>query len=221
LISKQNVGVLCLSVVAHVVVLLLLNSRFSLPRVDAQKTNAVATMTATLVMFKPVPQVIEKPEASIADATEAEVPIKPAVEKERISERREVVAPAKQSPEAHVDAEQLADAKTKEQSNKVTNARSILAASKGYFQRQRNNVEVTLEAPGKQSLSSMTGTPPAHNYTYKPVSIEQKRKIKMTCDTGTKKVLVVLSGFTGGTLACQRGPDLSQFIKPKIPPSSH
>jgi len=211
-------------------VLWLLNSRFSLSRADVSP-NEPSTMVARLVMVKPKPVIKpideEKPQAIVKEKaskaiqkTKMDIPAK----KEAFEAHKPVVAV--QEPLAvPLIQESIADKFNSEKQPNVkrkarANAQSIMTASKSYFQRQRSNIEVTYEKTAKDSMSLMTGQPAIHDYTFEPVSIEKKRQVKMTCDTGTKKVLVAFSGILGGTLRCNKGPDLSQFIKPKIKPKA-
>lgn len=73
----------------------------------------------------------------------------------------------------------------------------------------------------KPSLSDLVAKPLAHQYKKVEFNIDERRKTKIYCDSGLKQGIAVLSTWMGGTIACEKLPDLKQFMpkpKPKFKP---
>jgi len=97
-------------------------------------------------------------------------------------------------------------------SNKPS-AQAILSASRRYTNQITDGAPIA--DPRQATLSSMTATPARHHYKVVTKTPEQKRRINVTCDSGVKKTLAVLAGFAGGTLRCDQGPNLADFMPKK------
>lgn len=73
----------------------------------------------------------------------------------------------------------------------------------------------------KQSLSDLVPKPIAHQYQKVEIDIEQRRKVKIYCDSNAKQGLAIMSNLFGGRVVCEKLPDLKQFMpkpKPKFKP---
>jgi len=92
-------------------------------------------------------------------------------------------------------------------------AHAILNATKRYTNQITEAAQIV--DPRQATLSSMTATPAQHHYKVVTQTPEQKRRINVTCDTGVKKTLAVLAGFAGGTIRCEQGPNLADFMPKK------
>jgi len=98
---------------------------------------------------------------------------------------------------------------------RVVSTAAILDGGRRYLSAQRSQVAPYIPR-AKATTSLMTGVPTGHQYKVVDKSIEAQRQLKISCDTGVKKTLAILSGITGGTVVCDAQPDLSQFLpKPR------
>jgi len=102
--------------------------------------------------------------------------------------------------------------------NVKTSALSTMDLSRKLLQSQISQAPIYNAEYENGSMSVMNNNLRQHEYTEIDISFEEKRLVKITCDSTAKKVTAVLADFMGGTLRCEPGPDLSKFIKQKPKP---
>jgi len=94
---------------------------------------------------------------------------------------------------------------------RAPSAAAILSASRRYLGSKRT--ELIFDKPLQRATTSlMTGTPNAHYYHVDERTIEDKRAVKITCDTTTKQIVATIAGITGGTVTCDKQPNLADFL---------
>jgi len=96
---------------------------------------------------------------------------------------------------------------------------TTLERSRAFIRKQASQATVYQSENRNAGMSEMNNSLIQHNYEYVEKSIEEKRQIKVHCDSTLRTVTVAISAsLLGGTLRCEPGPDLSQFIQAKEKP---
>lgn len=203
--DKKNVGLFAISAVVHVLFIYILDTQVLVTKVTP--TTSKPVMSAQLVKWLP-PRPVEK-------ATQAPVPKK----------EIEVSQPSEATPQPHVppQREKIQPIENKQPldyslvdivervEQPAPSAQAILSAGKQYFERQRGQSEQFVKS-ARATTSLMTGKPKSHEYQVVYKSEEQKRQVKIYCDSGAKKTIAAISGLLRGTIACEEKPDLSNFL---------
>jgi len=99
-----------------------------------------------------------------------------------------------------------------------TSALSTMDFSRKLLQRQISQAPIYNAEYENGGMSVMNNNLRQHEYTQIDVSVEEKRLVKITCDSTAKKVAAGLAFLFKGTLRCDPGPDLSLYIKQKPKP---
>jgi len=201
----------------------------------------IAAKLIIMPKAKPASKIIKKEEKKQAEKTQLSVPIKKTVKSNNIKNTKKLVI--KDINKTPTVIKNKAPVIVKQQELKTLNkptvidetkalvtrpissskddkksALSTMDFSRKVLQRQVSQAPIYNAEYENGGMSVMNNNLRQHEYTQIDISVEEKRLIKITCDSTTKKVTAVLAGLMGGTLRCEPGPDLSKFIKQKAKP---
>jgi len=101
----------------------------------------------------------------------------------------------------------------------VITSKSTLVRSRKFLQ-QKISAAPTYQVENEGAgMSMMNNTLSQHRYNFiEEKTLKQKLEVNITCDSVASKTTALISTFTGGRLKCEKGPDLSSFIKQKEKP---
>lgn len=211
--DTKKIRLFAISFIVHLFLIYLLHSQILITKVSLDALEK-PTLSAQLVTWTPRATKKNKPVASDTQpeitkvAPPKELEDLPAKEASHIDESQYIAEIKKPTNEVITDIEKVIK-------KPALSAGAILRTSKKYLSRQQAAPEPY--NPSKRATTSlMTPSPQVHDY--KPIykSEEQKRQVKIHCDSGAKKALAAIAGLLRGTLACEKQPDLSSFLpKPK------
>lgn len=101
----------------------------------------------------------------------------------------------------------------------VLSSKSTLMRSKKFLQQKISAAPTYQPENEGAGMSIMNNTLSQHSYNViEEKTLKQKLEINITCDSVASKTTALISTFTGGRLKCEKGPDLSSFIKQKEKP---
>lgn len=218
--DKKLAFIVCCSVVVHAIVLVIIDHQFRVHKPLKLTNVSTNPIKARLVIPLKKPKVREsKPSAPVAkslvnEAKKAsEDSVKPAQPIVKSLVKESEMPPDDNKPiEPQIEPKPLSGAHRAESKIVKPNASAILAASKRHVARRIGDQSVSYPTNKGKSVSVMTGVPDAHHYIPDIRTEEEKRVIKITCDTAIKGALTTLSDFMGGTLTCQSQPNLDDFL---------
>jgi len=175
--------------------------------VPLKKTAVIAATMRPELVLDPVPEKVKESASQVVQAP-VQKPTPP-----------DDTAPPKAEPAENKSASENVEitpshSTTDIQPSIKPSAQAILNATKRYTN-QINAAAPQIAEPRQATLSSMTGTPTRHHYKVVTQTPEQQRRISITCDSGAKKTLAILSVITGGTIHCDPGPNLADFMPKK------
>jgi len=98
----------------------------------------------------------------------------------------------------------------------VLSSKSTLMRSKKFLQQKISAAPTYQPENEGAGMSIMNNTLSQHSYNViEEKTLKQKLGIKITCDSVASKTTALISTYTGGRVKCEKGPDLSSFIKQK------
>lgn len=215
---KKTAAIITVSLGAHLALIFLLNANTHMVR--TVKSYEPPQIKATLVFTPPKPnkvtpkpvsnQPVEKtPKQALPQEEITNKPLKskPIVGRSLSNSAVNPKEKLQKKPTRSAIIGKKQDSKL----NKIGSADAILNATRGYLQNQKMELG-DIYSNHRASTSLMTGQPMGHDYQPVHKTEEQKRLVKITCDSGAKKALAMLSGFMKGTVVCNAAPDLSSFL---------
>lgn len=105
------------------------------------------------------------------------------------------------------------------QAKNTTTNKSTLMKSRQFLKQHVNIAPQYIPENEGAGTSVMNNTLTQHGYNVvEEKTLEQKLEINITCDSVASKTTALISSFTGGRVKCEKGPDLSNFIKQKAKP---
>ena len=199
------------SVLFHLIVLWLISQQRVVRLPKPVKVNIIA---AQLIM---TPQ---RPLAVIAN----KIPLNITVDDTPLSAKQLLnnkETPAQQSPRV-IAAKSLAEIVTAielpPEQPRITIEQLYAASKHNIANRQRrlnqqsNQLQHQQQYGRQSSLSELVAKPPSHQYVASEITIEQRRKVMVYCDSTVRKLTVALGGLLQSSLECEKLPDLQYFI---------